>query len=246
MTSTVTDHRSLYKAPTVCKVCGVTTFQRARSDEQREQRRRAILSAAAAMLAEMPVAELSLNELSRRVGLAKSNVLRYFETREAVLLELYDTAWTAWLDQLDAVLPPASAVGDARARYERVAASLTASLVADPLVCELISVSASVLERNVSPLVARRYKLASIANTERMAAQLRSSLPELSHDGAWRAAAGTLLAVGGVWPLTNPTEAMLCVYEDPQIARLRLDFHSALEEVLSVILAGCLSRWPST
>ena len=151
MTSTVTDHRSLYKAPTVCKVCEVTTFQRARSDEQREQRRRAILSTAAAMLAEMPVAELSLNELSRRVGLAKSNVLRYFETREAVLLELYDTAWTAWLDRLDAVLPPASADGDARARYERVAASLTASLVADPLVCELISVSASVLERNVSP-----------------------------------------------------------------------------------------------
>ena len=30
----------------------------------------------------MPVAELSLNELSRRVGLAKSNVLRYFESRE--------------------------------------------------------------------------------------------------------------------------------------------------------------------
>ena len=52
------------------------------------------------MLAEMPVAELSLNELSRRVGLAKSNVLRYFESREAVLLELLDAAWRDWLDQL--------------------------------------------------------------------------------------------------------------------------------------------------
>lgn len=36
------------------------------------------------MLSEMPVAKLSLNELSRRIGLAKSNVLRYFESREAV------------------------------------------------------------------------------------------------------------------------------------------------------------------
>ena len=42
------------------------------------------------MLAEMPVAEVTLNELSRRAGLAKSNVLRYFESREAVLLELLD------------------------------------------------------------------------------------------------------------------------------------------------------------
>ena len=64
-----------------------TTFQRARSDEQRALRSQAILDTAAAMLHEMPVADISLNELSRRVGLAKSNVLRYFDSREAVLLE---------------------------------------------------------------------------------------------------------------------------------------------------------------
>src|SRR5580704_13371703 len=79
---------------------GMTTFQRARSEEQREARRRAILDTAAAMLAEMPVAQVTLNELSRRVGLAKSNVLRYFESREAVLLELLDSAWQEWLTQL--------------------------------------------------------------------------------------------------------------------------------------------------
>jgi AcrR family transcriptional regulator len=221
-------------------------FQRARSDEQREERRRAILSTAATMLREMPVADLSLNELSRRVGLAKSNVLRYFETREAVLLELYDSAWKAWLDRLETTLPAASAEGDTRTRYERVAASLAASLVADPLLCELVSVSASVLERNVSPAVARRHKLSSIANLERMAARLTSSLPELSGDGAWRASAATLLSVGGIWPLTNPTEAMLCVYEDPAMAQLRVDFRTAVEEMLTVVLAGCLARWPAT
>ena len=71
------------------------TFQRARNEEQREIRRRAILDTAAAMLDEMSVAEVSLNELSRRVGLAKSNVLRYFESREAVLLDLLDAEQVA-------------------------------------------------------------------------------------------------------------------------------------------------------
>ncbi len=80
------------------------TFKRARSDEQRELRRQAILRVAADMVAVMPVADISLNELSRRVGLAKSNVLRYFESREAVLLDLLDSAWRAWLDRLDAAL----------------------------------------------------------------------------------------------------------------------------------------------
>src|ERR1043165_5526334 len=77
-----------------------TTFQRARSEEQRAARSRAILDTAAAMLDEMPVADVSLNELSRRVGLAKSNVLRYFESREAVLLELLDVFLESWLAEL--------------------------------------------------------------------------------------------------------------------------------------------------
>src|SRR4051812_50004066 len=63
------------------------------------------------MLAEMPVAALSLNELSRRVGLAKSNVLRYFESREAVLLELLDAAWREWLVALEDALPAGKTAG---------------------------------------------------------------------------------------------------------------------------------------
>ncbi len=86
-------------------------FQRARSEEQRAARRQAILGTAAAMLAEMPVAQVTLNELSRRAGLAKSNVLRYFESREAVLLELLDSAWQDWLAQLDEELASAVEAG---------------------------------------------------------------------------------------------------------------------------------------
>src|ERR1039457_1529560 len=105
------DRQSVHKGPPVCKMWAMTTFQRARSEEQREVRRRAILDAAAAMLAEMPVAQVTLNELSRRVGLAKSNVLRYFESREAVLLELLDSAWQDWLGGLGPDLGPAGLRG---------------------------------------------------------------------------------------------------------------------------------------
>jgi DNA-binding transcriptional regulator YbjK len=99
----------------------MTTFQRARSAEQREMRRRAILDAAAGMLAEMPVAEVSLNELSRRAGLAKSNVLRYFDSREAVLLELLNSAWQEWLGQLGEGLAGVDAGASAAERGDRLA-----------------------------------------------------------------------------------------------------------------------------
>lgn len=238
----LSDRRFLNKGPAVCKIAHVKTFQRARSEEQREARRRAILKTAASMLAEMPVAELSLNELSRRVGLAKSNVLRYFETREAVLLELLDTAWREWLADLD---PDGPASAPVRDRYEPLAKVLADSLAARPLLCELISVSAGVLERNISPDVARRYKLAAAANTDTLADLVRAALPELSATGAWNFAAAAFMSTGAVWPLAHPSEAMLRVYDDPALASFRLDFATTLREVLATLLAGCLQRWPA-
>src|SRR3954471_14432860 len=155
------------------------TFRRARTEEQREARRRAILGTAEAMLAEMPVAALSLNELSRRVGLAKSNVLRYFETREAVLLELLDAAWREWLDGLAAELrgsAPGAAVDE---RGERVATAIARTLADRPTLCELASASSGVLERNISVPAAATFKRAALANTAALGNLVREVLPEL-------------------------------------------------------------------
>jgi AcrR family transcriptional regulator len=219
-------------------------FQRARSEEQREARRQAILGAAAAMLAEMPVAEVTLNELSRRAGLAKSNVLRYFESREAVLLELLDSAWQDWLAQLDAELADAVMTGDPVAsRADQLAAALAASLAARPMLCDLISAQAAVLERNVSPQVAAQYKRASIAGISALGALLLRSVPELGEPDAFRLAGAAVMTTAAVWPHTQPSAAMLAAYAaDPALAAMRLDFTATLREVLEVLTAGLLAR----
>jgi len=67
----------------------VNDFQRARQPEQREERRAHLLTTARAMLeGGVDLRALTLNALAREAGMAKSNVYRYFETREALLLEL--------------------------------------------------------------------------------------------------------------------------------------------------------------
>jgi AcrR family transcriptional regulator len=219
-------------------------FQRARSEEQREARRQAILGAAAAMLAEMPVAEVTLNELSRRAGLAKSNVLRYFESREAVLLELLDSAWQDWLAQLDAELADAVAAGDPVAsRADQLAAAVAASLATRPMLCDLISAQAAVLERNVSPQVAAQYKRASIAGISALGALLLRSVPELGEPDAFRLAGAAVMTTAALWPHTQPSAAMLAAYAaDPALAAMRLDFTATLREVLEVLTAGLLAR----
>jgi AcrR family transcriptional regulator len=237
-------------------------FQRARSEEQREARRQAILGAAAAMLAEMPAAEVTLNELSRRSGLAKSNVLRYFESREAVLLELLDAAWQDWLTELDqdlaasGVLPPTYApdtgmpdtgAPDAAApvadRADQVALVVAASLAARPMLCDLISAQAAVLERNISPQVAAQYKRASLTGVTALGGLILRCVPELGEHDAFQLAGTALMMTSALWPHTQPSAAMLAAYAaEPDLAAMRLDFAATLGEALQVMLAGLLAR----
>lgn len=222
----------------------MTSFKRARSEEQRTQRRRMILDTTAAMLAEMPVAQVSLNELSRRVGLAKSNVLRYFESREAVLLDLLDAASQEWLAELnDALTAAVDTSATASERGDRLAATLAASLAARPVLCDLISAQAAVLEHNVSPQVAAQYKRAAIANLGVLSGLIRQQLPELGERDAQRLAVAAILVTGAVWTHARPAAAMLAAYEaDPSLASMRLDFTTTLRETLEVLISGLLAR----
>jgi AcrR family transcriptional regulator len=218
-------------------------FQRARSEEQREERRRAILDAAAAMLDEMPVSDVSLNELSRRVGLAKSNVLRYFESREAILLELLDQHWKEWLASLDSTV--GSEGGGPRERGDRLAVLLADSLASRHVLCDLLTAQSGVLEHNVSADVAIRCKRASLDNISVLSGLVRRPLPELDDDGALRAAVMSLAFATAAWPATRPSLSVLCAYEtDPSLAVLRIDFGTALREGIATVISGILARQP--
>ncbi|WP_282089381.1 TetR/AcrR family transcriptional regulator [Streptomyces tendae] len=221
----------------------MTNFQRARSEEQRGIRRQAILDTTAAMLEEMPIGEISLNELSRRVGLAKSNVLRYFESREAILLELLDRAWQQWVADLPALAQAGIDQGaPASRRAEQFAAVIAASLAQRHVLCDLLSAQAGVLEHNVSPQVAARYKRAAVANVADIAAVTHQHLPELG-DSAAQLTATMIMAIGAVWTHARPSPAMLAAYEaDPSLTAFKLDFVTALQEILATLTAGTLAR----
>jgi AcrR family transcriptional regulator len=219
------------------------TFQRARSEEQREIRRRAILDTAVAMLREMPVADLSLNELSRRVGLAKSNVLRYFESREAVLLELLDDFLGSWLaelaEDLDAGVD-ADAAPEVRAR--QLAEILSRSLADRPVLCDLFGAQGGVLEHNVSVEVVTRHKRASLARLATMTDLVSRHLPELG-DGAQLFCLMSLVTAGALAAYAPPPASLVAAYAaEPALAALHLEPRDALRIAITSALLGALPR----
>jgi AcrR family transcriptional regulator len=83
------------------------TYQRARRPEQKLERRDAILAAAGELALRDGVRAVSLADIAARVGIHKSALLRYFETREQIFLELTAQEWQEWTAGLHAALDPA-------------------------------------------------------------------------------------------------------------------------------------------
>lgn len=218
------------------------TFVRARSEEQRAERRAAILDTAASLLATSRVGELSLNELARQVGLAKSNVLRYFESREAILLDLLGREYDDWLDAIERDL----AVSAGPDQVERVAEVVAHAAAQRPLLCELLSNAANVLEHNVSAEVAAGYKRGAIARALQLGGLLARELA-LDDTTAGTLAGAMNLAVGGIWGMCRPSDGMLAAYRKyPELAGYRLETEPVLREFIAVLLTGVKARATST
>ncbi|AKU14698.1 TetR/AcrR family transcriptional regulator [Luteipulveratus mongoliensis] len=220
---------------------GQADFRRARTDEQRAQRRTEILTTTHDLLTRTSARDLSLNEIARQVGLAKSNVLRYFESREAILLDLLDQEYDGWLTDLEAAL----AGSTVRVGRERVARAVAETIAERQVLCDLLASSASVLEHNVSGEVAAAYKLGLLDGMQRLVTLAAAYAPEIDGPRGLPFAAGVYAAICSIWPACRPSPGMLLAYEQhPELKAFQLDFPVAVRELVATVIAGLEQREP--
>jgi AcrR family transcriptional regulator len=238
------------------QVISTETYQRARRPEQKLERRDAILGAARELALRDGVRAVSLADIAARVGIHKSALLRYFETREQIFLELTAAAWREWatalhaeLDpvELDPVAPDSASPGPADPGSSGVG---TQALVADvfarsfgerPLLCDLIAHTPLNLERNVSVETVRRYKLTSLAAVDEAAALVRRVLPGLTPAECGEFVAALASLAGAVWQIANPAPALAELYaSDPALSRACVDLTPRLRRTAEVLLAGLI------
>jgi AcrR family transcriptional regulator len=217
-------------------------FQRARRPEQKLRRQEAILSAARELALHSGVRDVSLADIAERVGIHKSALLRYFETREQIFLELTAEAWRDWAEALHAGLD-AAAPGSAGL----VADVFARSFGDRPLLCDLIAHTPLNLERNVSPEAVRRYKLTSLGAVNEAAALVQRVLPELTLAECGEFVATLASLAGSLWQIANPVPALAELYaSDPALAQACVDLMPRLRRTAEILLAGLVpSRKPA-
>ena len=207
------------------------TFVRARRPEHKQQRRTAILDAARELARDSGVRNVSLGAVAEAVGLAKSNIVRYFGTREEIYLELLAEQWHEWAETVSARLRDAGDTGE-------VVAALAETIVDRPLFCDLLSQVSTTLERNVSVPAARTFKRMVHDRMAAMGAEVARATGLTEHEGRELAAMAGAMA-GMLYPAANPSPALTQVYaEDPELAAAHPELPATLTRVLTALAAG--------
>jgi AcrR family transcriptional regulator len=221
---------------------GVTTdtaFQRARRPEQKQQRQDAILGAARRLALRDGVRAVTLTDIAAEVGIHKSALLRYFETREQIFLELAAQAWREWVRALHAALDTAAPGAPGSAAL--VADVLARSFADRPLLCDLIPHTALNLERHVSLAAVRTYKLTSLGAVRDAAGLVGRVLPDLTPGECAEFISALASLAGSTWQIANPPPALAGLYAaDPDLARACVDLLPRLRRTARILLAGLI------
>jgi AcrR family transcriptional regulator len=211
-----------------------TGFQRARSAQAKQERESAILAAAQELGALRGIRVVTLTDIAEAVGMHKSAMLRYFETREQIFLRLTAIGWHEWSADLRSRLGELSTPAPAAT----VAQALADSLVARPMFCDLLAQAPLNLERNVSLESVRTFKLATLEEVHAISAEL-TRLRDLTEQQAVDVIATATSMAGALWQMATPGPEVQQLYRsDPRLAHATVEVGPRLTRVLTALLTG--------
>jgi AcrR family transcriptional regulator len=228
----------------LCYISGVSSAgpQRARSAAAKQQRERAILDAARTLGTERTVRDVTLTDIAAAVGMHKSAMLRYFETREQIFLALTAEGWQEWSSALRARLSDL-----ASASADTVAAAIAQSLVARPFFCDLLAQAPLNLERNVSMDSVYAFKTVALGEVSSVATVL-GQLLGITERAATDAISTATSMAGALWQMAAPGTRLRALYETrPELAHAVVDVEPQLTRILAALLTGmCATARPSS
>jgi AcrR family transcriptional regulator len=209
-------------------------WQRARQPEQKEQRRQAIMEAAALLFKERDYDDVSLNAIAQQAGMAKSNLYRYFESKEEIFLHLFLSDLEEWIEELVPLLEKHAGRNNPHSVAELVVNSSAKRL----RLTDLTALLSGVLEKNLSMDVAVAFKTSANEILPKLQAAIHKTLPAIDMDQAALVVRYFHALWAGLWPMANPSTALQEALKRPELAHMKMDFQADMTHALEIMLRG--------
>lgn len=212
------------------------SWKRARRPEQIEQRRAAILESSTQLFEKHGFDGVSLNAIARQSKIAKSNVYRYFESKEVIFLHILYNDELEWAADLERKLAGYVASN----KLEAVADVLAKSIAERLRLSALMAVMASVLEKNVTEDSVLWFKTSIHKVMSRIAGAIHAAVPKLSADQASLLLRCVIVFVSGLWPIAHPPPVVAKVLKRPEFKYAKPEFDRDLAPIIVFLLKGMI------
>ena len=212
-------------------------WRRARRPEQKQVRKEAILSAARDLVDTEGVERTTLSAIARGANLSKANCYRYFEKREAILLQVVLEETSEWTGAIVDGLGRLTGNGN----VEVVSELLVRETLERPRLCELVSSMWTVLEQNVSEKVLADFKLEFRKTASQWTTILTEVLPSLSEEQAKQFSRFFLLFIASAWPASKLSPVMEKLMMREEFAGMKMDLETTLHTHSLTLLKGLLT-----
>ena len=213
------------------------TWQRARRPEQISQRISRILDATGELFGEMPYDHVTMQLIAKRANFTRSNLYRYFRSREEIFLALLRFDMEIWMNEILSVFSQTISVP-----IESFVTSWTDILFRRKRLLRLLPLISLSLEKNVSENVYRDFKTSLNDMTCEVIPVIGNTLSECDQDQIGAFLLFNLALVAGAWPMSQYSFMQRSVLNDPELAWMKVDFKDFFRKSIAAYLRGTLQR----
>ncbi|HYF61673.1 MAG TPA: TetR family transcriptional regulator [Herpetosiphonaceae bacterium] len=208
--------------------------RRAMRDDQKQERRQAILDIAWDLFQRTAYNDIAITSVAEQAGLAKGTIYLYFKTKEELFLAVQRQQFEAWFADLDRRLEAAQGGDDIPA----LAGLMCAALEARPGMTRLMAILHTVLERNIDFATALDFKQMLHARLLRSGALLEGCLPWLDAGDGARLLMQAHALVIGLRHVADAAPVVREVLAATDMAIFEVEFAPAFASTLRALIYG--------
>ena len=210
-------------------------WQRARSEEQKQQRISEIVGATARLYKKYSFETISFALIAKEAGFTRSNLYKYFSSKEEIFLAFLMQDMRLWRADL---------LKTCRRRkiksIDKFASVWVKILVKHKRFLDLLSLLPTFLEKNVTEQNLVDFKRSVVKELKVLSEFLCGIFPSLSPQKAREFMELQLASVIGLYQITNLSEVQRKVLEYPEFKHMKIDFNTYLQKSVECLLHGLM------
>ena len=210
------------------------TWKRARTEDKKTERKEMILRAALALFKKNSYEGLSFNGIAFEAGFTKSNMYRYFSSKEEIFLNIFSKFFQEWVKDY---IKGLKKLKEEENTYH-FAETWTNSFNKHNEFLDLMPILFVSLEKNSSYEQLYEFKKVAKALLYKISLEITRIYPDISVEMAFNFLNLSYAATSSFWSASTENEALKRIYEQDIFKNLKIDFEKDISNSIEIIIKG--------